>query len=86
MQLFCYGSLLLSFDFSYSTMCVQIILSSVKVAERSSFGSELVTLLTVCSTCNRSVLNFIFPHFGFRDRSLVLIVQVPVQCLPLTFV
>ena len=54
------------FDVSFGTVClmyVQIIMSSVKVAEWLPFGKELFPCLTICSllimsSCNLSYIPF----------------------------
>ena len=44
---------------------VQIIFSSVKVAERPPFGKGPLTRLTVYSLCIFSICDFIYFHFWF---------------------
>ena len=48
---------------------------------------KLLTRLSVCTVCIMSICNFscFESHFGFEDRTVVLIVLVDVYCLPFTF-
>ena len=66
-------------------MFVQIILSSVWVAERPSFGKELHTRLTTCSPCVLTICNFSYFRSGFEGRIWVLIAPVPGNWLLVTF-
>ena len=50
---------------------VEIIFSSVNVAEWPPFGTELLTRLTVCSLS--FICIFSISRFGFEDRVWVLI-------------
>ena len=52
---------------------LQIILSSVKVAESPPFENELPSVMCLCY--------LILPILGFKDRILVLIVPVGGHCL-----
>ena len=48
---------LVSISVKFHLIFVQIIFSSVKVAEWPSFGKELLTLLTICSLCILIIFN-----------------------------
>ena len=72
----------------FHLMCVNIIFSSVKVAEWPPFETELLTRLTICSLCILTICNVILviSRFGFEGWSWVLIALVPGIGILLTFI
>ena len=64
---------------------MQIIFSSVSVAEWPPFGKMLPAQLTLCSFCILSTCTLINSRFGFDGRILVLIAPVPGHCLLVAF-
>ena len=50
---------------TFYLMCVQIIFSSVLVAEWPYFGKELLPRLTICSLCTLTICNFSYLPFRF---------------------
>ena len=49
---------------TFHLMCVQVICSSIWVAELPPFGKEMLTGLTMCSLCILTICNF--SYFPFR--------------------
>ena len=55
---------------TFHLMCVHISFSSVWVAERPSFGKELLPRLTICSLCILTICNFSYFPLWFLGLDL----------------
>ena len=71
----------MSVSVTFHLIYVQIIFSSLKAAESEwpPFEKGLLTWLTICSLCIKSVI-LVISRFGFEDRIWVLIAPVPGHC------
>ena len=72
--------------FYLTCMYVQIVFSSVYVAEWTPSGKALPARLNLCSLCIMSICNFSYFLFSFECRIRVLIAQVSGHCLLVAFI
>ena len=63
---------------TFHLTCVNIILSSVWIAEWPPFGKWLLTRLTICSLCILSICNYSYFPFWFEG-------WIPDLCILFTF-
>ena len=76
---------LVSVSVTFPLTCINIIFSSVWVAEWPPFEKKLLTRLTICSLCVLTICKFIISRFSFEGWILVLIASVPGLGITFTF-